>query len=180
MTTENKNAVKKQKHDNLGNPVKDMSPYFQALFNVLDNCRDLVEYAEYKRGAIWIMYAAMKNLASTIRWMDQVPVIALDIGEHPERYKSTQQYEETCTYWDEQLHKVDSMMPCKRIWEEFSKVYDRLILDYTSDNLGNFDLTIPTSEEILRKTSTAKEQADVTQRKMCSESLKAHARLVQG
>ena len=162
MTTENKNAVKKQKHDSLGNPVKDMSPYFQALFNVLDNCRDLVEYAEYKRGALWIMYAAMKNLASTIRWMDQVPVIALDISEH------------------EQLQKVDSLMPCKRIWEEFSKVYDRLIIDYTSDNLGNFDLTIPTSEEILRKTSTAKEQADVAQRKMCSESLKAHAKLVQG
>lgn len=177
--TEKKPVEKIVKHDKLGNPLEEFAPYYQALFNVLDSCRDLVEYAQNKRGALWLMYAAMKHLSYTVQFIERTPDKATECSDHPERYMNKEAFEKACDYWSKQLDVALKLMPVRNIWDEFAKIYDNLIIRHTEDNLGNFDMNIPTSEEILTKQITSKNLEEQEQIKQTGDALREKAKFIK-
>lgn len=166
--TENKNLKKIVKTDALGNTVPDNGPYIQALFNVLDACRDVVEYAQNKRNALWIFANVLSSISWTVYNYDRTVQIAMEISQKPESEVSKR----TREYWTERLLDAEKVVGVVRLFEEFGKVYEKQVIDYTSDNLGDLITQLPTVEDMLKKHQSSSTQQQKTVAKQQNETLK--------
>lgn len=158
MTT-NKNLTKVVRTDTHGVTLEDMSQYNQALFNVLDNCRDLVEYAENKRAALWLFASVLQSLSWTVYSYDTTVKAGLEITKQknvPERQRE---------YWMKRLLDAEKERVPVDLWQKFGEIYEKQVIDYTSDNLDNLTQNLPMLEDMLRKHASAKTQKEEVKEK---------------
>lgn len=183
MTT-NKNLKKVTRTDMHGVAMKEMSQYNQALFNVLDNCRDLVEYAENKRSALWLFASVLQSLSWTVWWYDRSVETGLEITSD----KNSHNYMVTVydgngektkmpvyDYWTQKLLDIEYKFKATvDMWQSFGEIYERQVIDYTSDNLDSLTQNLPTLDEMIKKHQAGKvfkQEVEETQKKAALQDI---------
>lgn len=140
--------------------------YECALSQVLTSALDFIEASKNKRTGIWLMHSIMQSLARKVLAYQNIIEKASKVADDPASTPNQ------IRWWTEKLESMSEESATSRIYEDFASKYDKAVVDYTSDNLDNFDMQIPMSDEILSKTKTRTQQTTDTETAQLREGLK--------
>lgn len=141
--------------------------YVAQLQELLDNCRNLVEIAENKRQALWIFHAVLKSIAGTVNYYNRVMKVCDELAENETATESV------LRGWLERKERVEGFEKfITELYYDFGDIYDKQVIDYTEDNLGNLTQRIPLSDEILTNNDKPRQQGNTATCKQLRAALK--------